>query len=108
MAVTRAPRQQAGEWEQLSFVWAVARRIPVLTLVPDDRPQTRADCESGGWNAQRPCPFVGCPQHLYLQVHGDGRIQYNHPGLEPWENQVDFPAEDFPTALRILQVLADR
>src|SRR3984957_9957175 len=29
-----------------------------------ERPQTRADCASG----ERPCPFVSCKHHLFLDV----------------------------------------
>jgi hypothetical protein len=32
------------------------------------RPATRAECEPGGWNVARPCPFVGCRYHLMLDV----------------------------------------
>lgn len=51
-----------------------------------ERPRTRADCLPGGVNAQRPCPFVSCRHHLYLDVSRDGtRIKYNFPDLEPDE-----------------------
>lgn len=47
-----------------------------------DRPQTRADCVV----AERPCPFVSCKHHLYLDVNPDtGSIKLNFPDLEPWE-----------------------
>lgn len=29
------------------------------------------------------------------------------PGLEPWDNQVDFKRDEFETAFRILHVLSD-
>lgn len=46
------------------------------------RPRTRADCEGDA----RPCPFVSCPHHLYLDVNPDtGAVKYNFPGLEVWE-----------------------
>jgi hypothetical protein len=38
-----------------------------------------------------------------LTVQMDARI----PGLEKWDNQVDFPPEDFPQAMGILRVLGD-
>lgn len=59
-------------------------RIGRLLYPPVDvaRPRTRGDCAGG----ERPCPFVGCSQHLYLDVQPDtGSITLNHPGLEPWE-----------------------
>lgn len=47
-----------------------------------DRPKTRADCEHG----ERPCPFVSCQHHLYLDVSTQtGAIKLNFPDLEPGE-----------------------
>lgn len=44
-----------------------------------DRPKTRADCEDGC----RPCPFVSCKHHLYLDVNEKtGSIKLNFPDLE--------------------------
>lgn len=49
----------------------------------DDRPRTRADCED---RSERPCPWVGCKYHLYLDVDPEtGSIVVNFPDLEPWE-----------------------
>lgn len=46
------------------------------------RPRTRGDCR----DAPRPCPFVGCKHHLYLDVNPEtGTIKLNFPDLEPWE-----------------------
>lgn len=53
-----------------------------LGIKPDhDRPRTRADC----WQTERPCPFVGCRHHLYLDVAPNGSILWNFPDLEPDE-----------------------
>lgn len=53
-----------------------------LLVYPDvDRPRTRGDCVDG----PRPCPFVGCKYHLYLDVTEAGAIKLNHPDKEPWE-----------------------
>jgi hypothetical protein len=50
------------------------------------RPRTRGDCLPGGCNAIRPCPYVGCAYHLYLEVNKEtGSLQVNFPGQEPWE-----------------------
>jgi hypothetical protein len=46
-----------------------------------DRPRTRAECLNG----ERPCPFVGCKYHLYLDVSVRGGIKFNFPDLEVWE-----------------------
>ena len=44
-----------------------------------DRPRTRGDCEGG----ERPCPYVSCAHHLYLDVNPDtGALKVNHPDLE--------------------------
>lgn len=46
------------------------------------RPRTRAECSS----SIRPCPFVSCSRHLFLDVdEKTGAITYNFPGLEPDE-----------------------
>lgn len=45
------------------------------------RPRCRGDCA----DAPRPCPFVGCKWHLYLDVTPVGSITYNFPGRELWE-----------------------
>jgi len=43
------------------------------------RPQRRADCADG----PRPCPFVSCKHHLYLDVNPNtGSIKLNFPDLE--------------------------
>lgn len=50
------------------------------------RPESRADCLPGGSNEARPCPFVSCRWHLYLDVNDrTGAIKLNHPDKEPWE-----------------------
>jgi hypothetical protein len=46
------------------------------------RPQTRGDC----FDDERPCIWVGCRYHLYLDVNPEnGSIKLNFPHLEPWE-----------------------
>lgn len=40
-------------------------------------PKLRAQCPP------RPCPFVSCQYHLYLDVGPDGAIHYNRPDEEP-------------------------
>jgi hypothetical protein len=47
----------------------------------EKRPTTRGECERG----ERPCPFVSCQYHLYLDVSSHGSIKLNFPDLEPWE-----------------------
>lgn len=45
------------------------------------RPKTRADCVDG----LRPCPFVGCRHHLFLDVTEAGNVKMNFPDMEPDE-----------------------
>lgn len=48
------------------------------------RPQTRGDCLSGGANECRPCGFVACKHHLYLDINPEtGSITLNFPDVEP-------------------------
>jgi len=47
-----------------------------------ERPTTRGECERG----IRPCPFVGCKYHLYLDVNAEnGSLKLNFPEQEPDE-----------------------
>lgn len=70
------------------------RRADLLRIVDDSaerdaaaeidalRPRTRAECRGG----PRPCLFVSCRFHLYLDVNElTGSIKLNFPHLEPWE-----------------------
>lgn len=45
------------------------------------RPKTRADC----LEMERPCPFVSCKYHLYLDVSKSGVVSLSVPDLEVWE-----------------------
>ena len=45
------------------------------------RPRTRGDCAG----VPRPCPYVGCRHHLYLDVSAGGGLTFNFADLEPWE-----------------------
>jgi hypothetical protein len=46
------------------------------------KPTTREECGQG----ERPCPFVSCKHHLYLDVSArTGAIKLNFPDLEVWE-----------------------
>lgn len=48
------------------------------------RPQSRGDCA----NVSRPCPYVSCKYHLYIDVNPTtGSIKINFPDLEVWELQ---------------------
>ena len=46
------------------------------------KPRTRADCV----DMERPCPYVSCKYHLYIDVHPvRGSIKINFPDVEVWE-----------------------
>jgi len=60
------------------------RRLSELLVYPDDvdRPKMREHCSQ----MARPCPFVSCSHHLYLDVNPEtGAIKLNFPHLEVWE-----------------------
>jgi hypothetical protein len=60
------------------------RRLSLLIVYPEEaeRPQTRAECQG----SPRPCPWVSCAHHLYLDINPtSGAIKLNFPHLEVWE-----------------------
>ena len=59
-------------------------RVGALMYPPVDdvRPKSRGECRE----ELRPCPYVACKFHLYLDVNTEtGSIKINFPDLEPWE-----------------------
>ena len=53
-----------------------------VEIVDYDRPKTRAECVNG----PRPCLFVSCKHHLYLDVNPEtGSVKLNFPDKEVWE-----------------------
>ena len=61
-------------------------RLGALMYPPVDipRPRTREECRG----EMRPCPWVACKHHLYLDINPEtGSIKINFPDLEPWELQ---------------------
>jgi len=61
-------------------------RVGALMYPPVDipRPTTREQCRGEA----RPCPWVACKHHLYLDINPEtGSIKINFPDLEPWELQ---------------------
>ena len=46
------------------------------------RPKSRGDCA----NVSRPCPYVSCKYHLYIDVNqSTGSIKINFPDQEVWD-----------------------
>ena len=53
-----------------------------LDEVEESRPKNRGECRTD----QRPCPYVSCRYHLYLDVNTkNGSIKFNFPHLNVWE-----------------------
>jgi hypothetical protein len=89
-AVSRKIRRRSRRTRPRSKTIAMKRltreelRLGALLNPPVDvpRPQTRSECMSD----IRPCPWVACKHHLYLDVNPEtGSIKINFPDLEPWE-----------------------
>lgn len=54
----------------------------IFSAVEGMRPSDRGQCVRG----PRPCPWVSCKFHLYLDVNPEtGSIKLNFPDLEVWE-----------------------
>ena len=71
----KANRKQLKEWRADPWGYEPS---------PPQRPLQRCDCE----RVPRPCPWVGCRYHLYLQVDvtdAGVRIRLNFPDIEPHE-----------------------
>jgi len=57
-------------------------RGEVVEVVEYWRPKSRSEC----LEMERPCLFVSCRFHLYLDVNPEtGSLKENFPGKEPWE-----------------------
>jgi hypothetical protein len=54
----------------------------IVHEIEEKRPRSRADCANG----PRPCMFIACKHHLYLDVNpATGSIKLNFPDREVWE-----------------------
>jgi hypothetical protein len=79
----RSRRKRAVRARTISVKRMTKRELELgRMLYPEDdyeRPKTRAECAGG----MRPCPFVSCTHHLYLDVSSrTGAIKLNFPDLE--------------------------
>lgn len=58
------------------------RQAALLTLEDTERPVARETCRGG----VRPCPWVSCKHHLYLDVNPEtGSMKINFPHLNVWD-----------------------
>lgn len=82
----RSRRKRAVRARTISVKRMTKRELEIGRLLyPEDdywKPRTRSDCADG----PRPCPFVSCKYHLYIDVSPrTGAIKLNFPDLEVWE-----------------------
>jgi len=83
----RSRRKRAIRAKTISVKRMTKRELELGRLLypeVDDiqRPRTREECS----DAPRPCPFVSCKHHLYLDVSArTGAIKLNFPDLEVWD-----------------------
>ncbi len=71
---TIAPRRLTKEELKMRELFPVVEDL--------DRPASRGECMEG----MRPCPYVSCKHHLYLDVNPEtGSIKLNFPDKEIWE-----------------------
>lgn len=83
----RSRRKRAIRAKTISVKRMTKRELELGRLLypeTDDArpPRTREECAGG----ERPCPFVSCKHHLYLDVSArTGAIKLNFPDLDVWE-----------------------
>ncbi|MEM7448889.1 MAG: sigma factor-like helix-turn-helix DNA-binding protein [Myxococcota bacterium] len=79
------------------------RALRVIDEVNVPRSRTRGDCMDG----PRPCPWVGCRHHLYLDVKLNGSLLLNQPDLKPWELESSRSLDVAERGSHTLQEVAD-
>ena len=82
----RSRRKRAVRARTISVKRMTKRELELGRLLYPEtdywKPRHREDCLGG----DRPCPFVSCKHHLYLDVSPrTGAIKLNFPDLEVWE-----------------------
>ncbi len=76
------PRSKTIAMKRMTRAELQAGAVMYPPVVGIERPRTRAECSQ----EQRPCPWVSCKHHLYLDINPEtGSIKINFPDLEPWE-----------------------
>jgi len=75
-AVTEMVNEQKSALEKNSSF------VNLNSLAEYQKPKKRSECKS----MKRPCLFVSCKHHLYLDVNPESKsIKFNFPGKEIWE-----------------------
>ena len=82
----RSRRKRAVRARTISVKRMTKRELEIGRLLyPEDdynKPRVRSACQGGA----RPCPYVSCKHHLYVDVSPrTGAIKLNFPDLEVWE-----------------------
>lgn len=82
----RSRRKRAVRARTISVKRMTKRELEIGRLLyPEDdynKPRVRSACVGGA----RPCPYVSCKHHLYVDVSPrTGAIKLNFPDLEVWE-----------------------
>ncbi len=82
----RSRRKRAVRARTISVKRMTKRELEIGRLLyPEDdynKPKERSSCAGGA----RPCPYVSCKHHLYVDVSPrTGAIKLNFPDLEVWE-----------------------
>lgn len=70
--VSRLPMREIASGRRLMSMLDDEEALPT-------RPLTRGECA----DVPRPCPFVSCVHHLYLDVSDTGGLKLNFPDLDP-------------------------
>jgi hypothetical protein len=82
----RSRRKRAVRARTISVKRMTKRELELGRLLYPEtgywKPRQRSECAGG----ERPCPYVSCKYHLYLDVSPrTGAIKLNFPDLEVWE-----------------------
>ncbi len=82
--INRLRRGRTVSVRELRRLVRAARALPQPTVISADppRPTSRGECRG----QERPCPWIACRYHLYLDVSPrTGSLRLNFPDLEVWE-----------------------
>jgi len=82
LASSRTRKRQHPVAAKTENLRRLPKNVRFLADYPEEavRPRTRGEC-----GHLRPCPYVSCRFHLYLDVLPTGNLKLNFPDLEPWQ-----------------------